>query len=394
MTELTVERRIKRTAAAGAITAMFVAALNLRPAIAAVAPLVDTIRADLGLSATGVALLTTVPTLAMGLCAPLAAALGHRRGPHAGVLAGLAVVALATLARGVGGAAWWQLVSAFAAGAGIAVVQTLLPALVKARFADRAGLVTGIYTAGLGLGAAVAAGATGWLAGALGSWPLALASWAVLAGVAVVCWLSAGRSLRAVAVAVRGPVTGRLPWRDPVVWRITAIAAGNSALYYCELAWIGPLLTGDVHLAPTTAGLYLTAMIVVQVVAMLAVPVLVGRWSDRRAGLALTAVLVAAGFAGLAAAPGTAVWLWLLLIGVGHGGLFPLTLALPVTLSRDPGHAGQVSGMAFFVGYACAAVLPVLIGLLRDATDGFALAFAVLTALTALLLWPIARLPR
>ncbi|GGL51245.1 hypothetical protein [Planomonospora parontospora] len=49
----------------------------------------DRIRADLDLTATGVALLTTVPTLAMGVCAPLAALgkLGARDRTQAAVLA-------------------------------------------------------------------------------------------------------------------------------------------------------------------------------------------------------------------------------------------------------------------------------------------------------------------
>ncbi|MFD0474873.1 CynX/NimT family MFS transporter [Nonomuraea thailandensis] len=141
--------------------AMFVAAANLRPAIAAVSPLVDRIRADLDLSATGVALLTTVPTLAMGLCAPLAAVAGRRFGLHRGVLLGLIVIAVATAARLASGSTWLQLSCAAVVGAGIAIAQTLLPAVVKSRFADRAGLATGLYTAGLGAGGAVAAGVSG-----------------------------------------------------------------------------------------------------------------------------------------------------------------------------------------------------------------------------------------
>src|SRR3954468_2731861 len=88
--------RSSRTSLGMAALALFVAAANLRPAIAAVSPLVGPIRADLDLSATGVSLLTTVPTLAMGVCAPLAAYAGRRYGLHSGVLAGLVIIALGT----------------------------------------------------------------------------------------------------------------------------------------------------------------------------------------------------------------------------------------------------------------------------------------------------------
>ncbi|MEU7827885.1 MFS transporter [Nonomuraea sp. NPDC049129] len=411
-----------RTALGAAAVALFVAAANLRPAIAAVSPLVDRIRTDLDLSATGVALLTTIPTLAMGVCAPLAAVVGRRFGLRLGVLFGLAVIAVATAARVFGGSAWLQLICAAAVGAGIAIAQTLLPAVVKTRFADRAGLVTGIYTAGLGLGGAVAAGVTAPLADAIGSWPGALASWSVLAVAGMAIW-SASRTSLALdstpalmgtnrtgagqtgtsqtgtrqtgtrqTAAPAGPVTKGLPWRSGLAWRITVLSAVNSALYYCELAWIVPLLHEDGHRDATGAGVLLTAMISIQVVAMLAVPALLGEGRDRRAGLVLTTALTAIGFAGLAAAPATATWVWIAALGVGHGGLFTLVLTLPVAVSRDAAEAGRISAMAFFVGYACAALAPVLVGALRDATGDFHLAFGLLSGLTAAMLLPIARL--
>ncbi|MCP2356903.1 CP family cyanate transporter-like MFS transporter [Nonomuraea thailandensis] len=371
--------------------AMFVAAANLRPAIAAVSPLVDRIRADLDLSATGVALLTTVPTLAMGLCAPLAAVAGRRFGLHRGVLLGLIVIAVATAARLASGSTWLQLSCAAVVGAGIAIAQTLLPAVVKSRFADRAGLATGLYTAGLGAGGAVAAGVSGPLADFLGSWPGALASWSVLALAGVAAWATSRRSLALDRAATpAGPLTTGLPWRSGVAWRATALSAANSALYYCELAWIVPLLQENGLGAG--AGTLLTVMICIQVVAMLAVPAVLGERRDLRAGLTLTAALTALGFAGLALAPATVTWLWILALGIGHGGLFTLVLTVPVAVSRDSAEAGRISAMAFFVGYGCAALAPVLVGILHDATADFRLAFVLLAAAAALTVVPITRL--
>lgn len=376
-----------------AAVALFVAAINLRPAIAAVSPLVDVIRADLGLSATAVSLLTTIPTLAMGVCAPVAAVVARRVGLHVGVNVGLLIIGLGTIARAFGHATWLQLGCAFIVGTGIAIAQTLLPAVVKARFASRPSLVTGIYTAGLGLGGAVAAGATAPLAEKLSSWPIALASWAVLAFAGIVLWSAAKRSLALEdAAGPRKLSTKGLAWGSATAWKITVISAGNSALYYCELAWIAPLLTNDGGRSTASAGVLLTAMISIQVVAMLAVPALLGERKDQRLGLIVTTIMTAAGFLGFALLPGTAVWLWVLLIGVGHGGLFPLVLALPVTAARDAAHAGRISGMAFFVGYGCAAVGPLLVGLLRDATGNFMVAFVALAAAAALMVLPISTL--
>ena len=67
-----------------------------------------------------------------------------------------------------------------AAGAGIAVANVLLPALVKRRFGEQATFITGIYSVALGVGAALAAGlavpSERWLGD---SWRAALAVWAV-----------------------------------------------------------------------------------------------------------------------------------------------------------------------------------------------------------------------
>ncbi|MFE9577059.1 CynX/NimT family MFS transporter [Nocardia sp. NPDC006044] len=377
-----------------AALALFVAAANLRPAIAAVSPLADRIRIDLGLSATGIALLTTVPTLAMGLCAPLAAAAGRRWGLQHGVLTGLGVVGIATAARGFGDTAGLQLSCAAVVGAGIAIAQTLLPAVVKSRFADRAGLVTGIYTAGLGLGGAVAAGVSAPLADALNSWPGALASWSVLAFAGAILWTVARSALALDTVSgPQGPATTGLPWRSGTAWLITLLAAGNSALYYCELAWLAPLLH-DSGYPDSTAGLLLTALISIQVLAMLAVPALLGERRDQRLGLVLTVMLTALGFAGLALGPGTATWLWIIALGIGHGGLFTLVLTVPVSMSRTVTEAGQYSAMAFFLGYAAAAAAPILVGVLRDGTGDFRLAFSLLAAGTILLLIPVAGMVR
>ncbi|MFC4009908.1 CynX/NimT family MFS transporter [Nonomuraea purpurea] len=376
-----------------AAVALFAAAANLRPAIAAVSPLVDRIRADLDLSATGVSLLTTIPTLAMGLCAPLGAYVGRRHGLQRGVLVGLVVIALATAPRVLGASTWLQFSSAAIAGTGTAIAQTLLPAVVKTRFAARAGLVTSIYTAGLGLGGAVAAGVSVPLSDALGSWPGALACWALLALAGIALWSAAKGSLGLDDVTPpAGPTTRGLPWRSGAAWRITTLSAVNSALYYCELAWVAPLLRDDAGAGAASAGFMLTVMISIQVVAMLAVPALLGEARDKRAGLALTMALTAAGFLGLAYAPGAAIWLWIIALGVGHGGLFTLVLTLPVVASRDPGEAGRISAMAFFVGYASAALVPLLVGALRDAMGDFRLAFGLLGALGLLMLIPIARL--
>ena len=67
-------------------------------------------------------------------------------------------------------------------------------------------------------------------------------------------------------------------------------------------------------------------------------------------------------------------------LGLGIGGLFPLALTLPLDYSANADEAGRLTAMTFFVGYVVAAVGPVAVGALRDATGGEAGPFVALGA--------------
>ncbi|MGV8202753.1 cyanate transporter, partial [Pseudomonas aeruginosa] len=100
------------------------------------APLLNQGRDDTGPAAAG--LLTTPPVLCLGLFAPLAPRLARRIGAERSVL----------------------LILFCLAGASIGIIGVLLPGIVKRDFPRQAGVMTGVYTMALCLGAALAAGAT------------------------------------------------------------------------------------------------------------------------------------------------------------------------------------------------------------------------------------------
>ena len=164
-------------------------ALNLRPALSSMAPLLGEVSDRLGLSAAQAGLLTTLPVLCLGLFAPLAPILARRFGTERVVLG-----ILLTLGGGIVLRSCLGEVGLFAgsilAGASIGVIGVLLPGIIKRDFAGHAGTMTGVYTMALCLGAALAAGATVPLSESLGqSWAMGLGFWALPALLAVVFWL-------------------------------------------------------------------------------------------------------------------------------------------------------------------------------------------------------------
>lgn len=354
-------------------------ALNLRPAIAAVPPVLDTIQSDLGLSATGAGLLTALPVVCMGLFAPVGAALTRRIGREGAVSCALVLVGCGTLARGVDASVVPLYGGTLVAGVGIALGGALLPGVVKAWFPSRPGTVTGLYTAGLVAGAMLASAVTVPLMDALGiDWRAAIGAWGLLAVAALIAWVPVTR--RPPATADPAPGRLRLPWRSGVAWRVTLYMGSQSLLYYAALTWLSPLYVAAGWSA-SRAGLLLGLFSFTQVFSALAIPALADRTGDHRPWLALCVGTVAVMLAALGLVPTAAPWLWAALLGLGVGGMFALALTLLVKVASTPAAAASLSGMALLVGYLLAATGPVLAGALYDAVGSYRVPFLVLAGI-------------
>lgn len=122
------ETTTSATRYAALLAAVLLVALNHRPGVASIAPLLENIRADLELSHTAAGLLTTLPVLCMGLFPLAAARFAERLGLERALFAGLVLLALATAARLAGINPVVLFASALLIGVAVAVNQTLAPA--------------------------------------------------------------------------------------------------------------------------------------------------------------------------------------------------------------------------------------------------------------------------
>jgi CP family cyanate transporter-like MFS transporter len=355
------------------LLAMAVVAANLRPAISSVPPLLDTVRAALGMSHAQAGLITTIPVLLMGIVPAFAALAAVRAGSERLVLAATALVGVGIATRLVEAAAFMYL-SATLAGIGIAAAQTLLPDIAKRRFGDRAAVVMSVLACAMTAGAGLAAVMTPSLSP---SWSVALAWWAAPAAAGALLWLAVA-GLPRPADAPAGPRFG-FPLGSGVAWRITLFGALSSALFYTTLTWIPPTYA-EAGWSAAQTGTLLLVLSVTQMVASLAVTWAAGRSRDRRGQLVGSVLLGAVGCAGLGAAPLDAPWLWMLLVGLSTGAMFPLSLMLPVDYEDRPDALRRLAAMALTGGYALAAAGPVLFGWLREAAGGYAWSYAVLAA--------------
>ncbi|WP_371536924.1 MFS transporter [Streptomyces sp. NBC_01023] len=363
------------------------ASLNMRAALASVSPLIGEISSTFGLSSTASSLVTSVPVLFLGVGAMIAPWLARRFGTEAVLLCALILLGVGILVR--------VLPSVFAlygggvlAGTAIALLNVLMPGLIKRDFPDRAASMTSVYTGAMIGGATLCAAASVPLEKAFGnSWQASLACWSLLAAVAAVAWLpqvliTRGRTGHEVRVTPAGAGPARSIWRSALAWQVTLFMGLQSLWSYVLIAWMPTIFT-DHGMSRSTAGVIFAFNNLVQVAGAFGVPLLAGRMRSQRPLIVLVTSMVAVGYAGLMIAPVSGAWLWSAVLGVGQGGAVGLALTLIVLRSGDAQTAARLSGMAQTVGYLLAAVGPLTAGAVYQATGSWTLPIALVLGVCA-----------
>ena len=358
--------------------------LNLRPILSSISPLLGEIRGATGMSFQSSAWLTSLPVICMGLVALLGVRLEARLGERRGVALGLTLILLACLARLLIGQAPALLATALLGGAGVALIQALVPALIKRQFQQRVALAMGVYSASLMGGGGLAALLSPVVATHFAHWQAGLGIWLLPALAALLLWLcvplGAKRLLHTTAP------TAKL-WGNRRAWLLALYFGLANCGYMSMVAWL-PAYYLQQGWSATQSGSLLAFMTIFQVTAALLMPALAQRSSDRRPLLSISLSAQAVGFFGLVLWPLQAPHLWVALIGFGLGACFALSLILTLDHRRDPRAAGQLAAFVQGVGFLINAISPWMSGWLRELTGSFVSAWWVLTgtALAMLLL--------
>lgn len=369
-----------------AAAAVLLIAVNLRPGASSVGPVMAEIRADLGMTGTTAGILGALPGLAFAVFGALAVTLAIRVGINGAIMLGALAAAIGLLGRAAVGDVGPFLALTLLAFAGMAVGNVLVPAFVKRHFPGRPALMTGLYSAGLAVGATVPAAVTAPLAATLpGGWRAATGVWGLTAAVAVLPWAS-------YALAER---RRRVPGQRSVAWSIWSVArsrkavamavffAAQSTQAYVQFAWIAQAYR-DGGLDQTTAGLMASIIAVFGIPAGIAMPALVSRVPDVRPLILALGLLLAMGYTGILLAPTTLPWLWAVFLGLS-GAAFPLAIALFTLRTRDPRITSRVSGFTQSHGYLLAGLGPIAVGSLLEATGSWTAPLIVLACSSVVL---------
>ena len=351
------------------LAVVVITGLNLRPFLTAIGPLANDISAATGLDLRGMAWLTLLPMLLMGLGAWCGPALQQRLGARRLLLGSLAALAAGSALRAwaPGGSA--LIATAALCGLGVAFVQAVFPGVIKRQFPGHVAPVMGLYSAALMGGGALGAQLTP-LAAQGGAWRGALAWWAlpVLAAL-LLAWRALPRTSRFPS-SNNGASATRWLLQRPRTWLLMACFGLVNGGYASVVAWLAPFYQAHGWSAAHSGSL-VALLSLAQAGMALLLPLLAARQRDRRPWLWLTLALQATGFAALALWPDVAPRTWALLLGAGLGGSFALTMVVVLDHLPHPTQAGAMSALMQGGGFLLAALAPWVMATLHGASGSF-----------------------
>ncbi|MFA1551311.1 CynX/NimT family MFS transporter [Actinomadura chokoriensis] len=381
----------RRAGTAGALLMIVIVAVNLRPALAAVGPLLTEIRDEFALSGTAAGALTTLPLAFFGSYGLVAAFLPRAPRGETLLVGAMALLVAGLLLRLLDARAA-LFAGALVAGIAISIGNIAMPGIIKRDHPARITTVTAVYTVAVTTGAAVTAGLAVPARHLFdATWRLPLGLLAIPAALAGMLWVPRARRAAHAARTARPAAAPRgvaaLVWRSGLAWNVTMFMGMQSLLAYVVLGWL-PTICQDRGMDETSAGYVLALSAAMQAAGSLAVPVLARRARDQRPLVVATVVLTLAGFVGVTWAPIESVWGWTMVMGFGQGLGFAVALSFIGLRAHDAQIAAQLSGMAQGVGYVIAATGPLALGALHDATGGWSVPMIGVLAVCAAMTVP------
>ncbi|PZE21739.1 CynX/NimT family MFS transporter [Paenibacillus xerothermodurans] len=363
------------------VLGILLVAANLRAAITGLGPLVEAIRADTDLSNAITGMLTALPLFAFAALSPIAPKIAQRIGMEKTLFASLIVLTLGILMRSYP-TVLTLFIGTFIIGLAIAIGNVLLPGLIKRDFAGHVGAMTGAYSVSMNIFGALASGISVPLSVGAGlGWRGSLASWAVLGGLAILCWLP---QLRARHTSYASAAGGSI-WRSALAWQVTLFMGLQSWLFYINATWL-PEILHQRGMNVAEAGWMLSAMQFVSLPTSFIVPILAAHRASQRGIVIVTVLFHLIGYLGLLSGNTSLVWVWIICIGIAVGSSISLALAFFGLRTRSAQQASELSGMAQSIGYLLAAFGPISFGFFHDLTQAWAVPLMTLVIVSVLLL--------
>lgn len=361
-------------------------AANLRAPLTSVGPVIAEISENLSLSNTVAGFITTIPLMAFALLSGIMPRISKRFGMELALFVSMILLAIGLTMRSFGSISTLFLGAALV-GIAITVGNVLMPPYIKKHFPTKVGSIMGIYSVAMNLTAALAAGFSIRLGQITGyGWKSSIGIWVILTIFTLLIWLPQIRgNRRAMMVSTEEKDAPEINlYKSRLAWAVTLFMGLQSLLYYCLTAWL-PNVMQDWGMTEEASGWTLSYLQFAQLPTTFIGSIIATRMKDQRLLAGSVGVLCATGIIGLLVFKTQFVLLWCILIGVGSGLAFSLSMLFFVLRTKHNSHATKLSGMAQSFGYLIASMGPPIFGGLFDITQIWSWSFIFVLFLTSVL---------
>ncbi len=376
---------------------------NLRSVLLGVPPVLPLIQHDLGLSYTLTGFLTALPVLVLATGAWPSGLLAERIGARLCVSIGLGLLAAGTLLRAFRLSIPSLFFFTFILSIGITMSQTAVPVLVRRWYPKQIGLVSALFSDGLILGEAVAAGITvlimvRYLGG--NNWAGTFVFWGIPIVVLFALWLllaphgtasvSRTKFSRQHGTTTSHPTSLHTERKRVNALHLGILVGGGSLIYFGMNAWIASY-NQALHQSLFTPAALLS-LNAAQLPVSIGVTFVSQYLAGRRWPFIVAGIISAFAIIGWLFTPAELQPLWAALLGGSGAMVFTLGIALPPLLA-SPHEVGRLAGITLSLTYGVAFIGPFIGGALWDLFNVPALAFSPIVIASAMLIVLGALLP-
>lgn len=340
------------------LAALLMTVLVMRGPITCVGAVADEIISSLQIGYPAYGFLSALPIACFGLFCAAAPVMSKRFG-----LLGVAIISLMMILVGSFGRLLpsyaTMLVSTGLIGIGIALLNALMPVLLRDYFPNNIAFVMGVFTGFIGFSGSIGAYFSVPLLHSTGSLLGPLGLWVVMTAVALGCWFLAPKGKQ---ISVAGGVFQWSLLKKPLTWAVIFVMGMQSLTIYTTVAWL-PTILSTLGFSPSTAGLGSAVFLLVSAPASILTAAFIRLvCGERPAALVMT----------LSFAVGIVLWLaggvWsfvgCVLAGIPQGITFSMAMILMAQKTKNLSELLVISSLAQGIGYVLAGLGPFICGLL------------------------------
>lgn len=338
--------------------ALLMTILVMRGPITCIGAVADEIIESLQIGYPAYGFLSALPIACFGLFCTAAPAMSKRFGLIGTLFISLGLIFVGSFGRLLPIYST-MLISTVLIGIGIALLNVLMPVLLRDYFPDNIPLVMGIFTGFIGFSGSIGAYFSVPLLHTFDSLMGPLGLWVAMGAIALLCWLAVPKRKK---ISVSGGVFDWGLLKKPLTWAVIFVMGMQSLTIYTTVAWL-PTILSTLGFSASIAGLGSAVFLLVSAPASILTAAYIKLVRGERPAALTMALSFAIGIV-LWLQGGTWSFVGCVLAGIPQGITFSMAMILMAQKTNNLSELLVISSLAQGIGYVLAGFGPFICGLL------------------------------